>query len=219
MTVGFGDGDDDDQLTFHICLPFLFSIYVCIEGFFRCKACKFGIAIHNTSIWFYPLTYTMDHSHDDPWYRQNYSWSFPWEWNWYSTEILEHKANLPGLAETCWMEKRGDRKKGFARDPHRETSEEANSGVYDYRYVRKNGEVQERKATVYVDRMVWRMKWWPILPFCKSRTCINIRFNEEIGEGTGSWKGGCTGCGYEMLFGETPLECLQRMERERKFSR
>lgn len=30
-------------------------------------------------------------------------------------------------------------------------------------------------------------------------------------------KGGCTGCGYDIKPGETPLECLQRMERERKF--
>ena len=32
-----------------------------------------------------------------------------------------------------------------------------------------------------------------------------------------SWKGGCTGCSYDMIEGETIKACLGRMERERKF--
>jgi hypothetical protein len=44
-----------------------------------------------------------------------------------------------------------------------------------------------------------------------------IEFNDEVGERTGSWKGGTLGCGYNLLPNETPLECLRRMEKERKF--
>jgi hypothetical protein len=47
-----------------------------------------------------------------------------------------------------------------------------------------------------------------ILPKIKSKEC---------GERKGSWKGGTLGCSYELLPNETPLDCLKRMEKERKF--
>lgn len=90
-----------------------------------------------------------------------------------------------------------------------------------YRYILKNGEVQERVAKYYVGEREWRWRIFHPLaigPKKVSRT-INIDFDKEVGEGTGSWKGGCLGCGYEMLPGETPEQTLRRMERERKFSR
>lgn len=108
---------------------------------------------------------------------------------------------------------------------------------YDYTYTLESGEVQHRKAKVSVEEREWRwkcFKWWPsyiIFPFVKTvRRCIDVEFNDEVGEKTGSWKGGCIGCGYEMkkiyktelyVYNsyeyETPLECLRRMEKERKF--
>jgi hypothetical protein len=39
----------------------------------------------------------------------------------------------------------------------------------------------------------------------------------EVGERTGSYKGGTLGCSHKMLKGETPLQTLRRMEKERKF--
>lgn len=46
---------------------------------------------------------------------------------------------------------------------------------------------------------------------------IDVQFSDEVGERTGSWKGGTIGCGYNMLPGESPLDTLRRMEAERKF--
>ena len=95
----------------------------------------------------------------------------------------------------------------------------ATKHVYDFKYVLKSGEVQERKATVYVDRMEWRRRWLRWAPlFNLVRDCINVSFDGEVGERTGSWKGGVTGCGYELNPGETPEACLARMGRERKFT-
>lgn len=90
---------------------------------------------------------------------------------------------------------------------------------FPYRYVLRSGEVQERVATVYVERMEWRRKWtrW-IAMFAKRRQSIDVRFDSEVGENTGSWKGGVIGCGYTMLPGETPEMTLRRMERERVFN-
>jgi hypothetical protein len=87
-----------------------------------------------------------------------------------------------------------------------------------YRYKLRNGETQERTATVHVERMEWRRKWTRWLPlFAKVRTYIEVEFSDEVGERTGSWKGGVVGCGYEMKRGETAEQTMRRMEQERTF--
>ncbi len=90
--------------------------------------------------------------------------------------------------------------------------------TFPYTYTRLNGEVQQRTATVHGDVMEWRWRWFKWLPWPRRiRRSINIEFNDEVGERTGSWKGGCIGCGYDWRENETMEQCLRRMERERKF--
>lgn len=92
-------------------------------------------------------------------------------------------------------------------------------GTYLYRYTLRNGEVQRRLATVHVERREWRQRWLRWCPlFALRRQSIDVKFDGEVGERTGSWKGGTVGCGYDMLPGENALETLRRMERERKFN-
>lgn len=86
--------------------------------------------------------------------------------------------------------------------------------VHPYTYTLRSGEVQQRTATIKHDRRVWT-RWW--LPFRRVSNAIEVTFSGEVGERSGSWKGGCIGCGYEMQPGETPLQTLRRMELERKF--
>ncbi len=87
-----------------------------------------------------------------------------------------------------------------------------------YRYSLRSGQVQEREATIGVEEMEWRWRWLRWLPFPrKVRRSIDVSFSDEVGEQSGSWKGGTIGCGYEMRRDETPEECLRRMEDERKF--
>lgn len=92
--------------------------------------------------------------------------------------------------------------------------------VLPYQYRLRSGEVQVRAATVTVERRTWCWRGWPFRAVrwpSKSVTTIEVEFSGEVGERTGSWKGGVVGCGYEMSKGETPRECLRRMELERKF--
>mgnify|MGYP000896903959 FL=1 len=87
------------------------------------------------------------------------------------------------------------------------------AGEHDYTYVLRSGEVQKRKARITVEHREWTRPW---LPWRRVSDAIWVDFDGEVGERAGSWKGGTTGCGYEMAPGETPLETLRRMEGERK---
>ena len=130
-------------------------------------------------------------------------WHMPWEWRHIRTDIRR--------ADGSWAK----------RVQSYENGEPDNREVLTvpYRYVLRSGEVQERTATVYVERMEWRRKWTRWLPlFAKVRTSIDVAFDDEVGERTGSWKGGTIGCGYDMKPGETALDTLRRMEAERTFS-
>lgn len=91
--------------------------------------------------------------------------------------------------------------------------------TFPYTYVLKSGVIQERTATVFVERRAWRPKWltWTGC-FEKVRQSIDVHFSDEVGERSGSWKGGCIGCGWEMNPGESPEQTLRRMERERVFA-
>lgn len=71
---------------------------------------------------------------------------------------------------------------------------------------------------IYVEEQEWRPKWlrWT-KKWAHIKRCIKVDFDEEVGSRKGSWKGGCLGCGYEMLPGEDPIDCIKRMEKERQF--
>lgn len=92
------------------------------------------------------------------------------------------------------------------------------SETYPYSYTLRSGKVQQRTATLRVEEREWRQKWllWTSL-FSQRQRTISVDFSDEVGEKTGSWKGGCTGCGYSMRDGELPEQTLRRMEKERKF--
>ncbi|ATI19161.1 hypothetical protein KF4_079 [Vibrio phage vB_VpaS_KF4] len=95
-------------------------------------------------------------------------------------------------------------------------NEEIEKEIFDYTYVLESGEVQHRKATCYRECRQWHRKW---LPFIKMRrVAISIEFDDEVGERSGTWKGGTIGCGWDMLPNETIEQCLRRMEKERKFT-
>ncbi len=219
MSLAFGTGDDDGGVTLHVCIPWLFSIFVTLDGVFRCKECEMGIGIHSGSFWLYPLAWRMESAtKKDSWYRHTYCWHFPWTLNWWSTEILEHGRNTNEL-KAVWSESRKNRKPFFDGWPQREAAAASVSKTYPYAYILKNREIQQRKATVHVTRMTWRARWWPFIPIRKTSTSIDVKFDQEVGEETGSWKGGYTGCSYELRWQETPERCLSRMEHEREFRR
>lgn len=141
--------------------------------------------------------------------RKDWRWYMPWTYAWESTEHLDQDLKTVIVKEEKsnrnwdkYYEESEKYKKNYAR-------------TYDYTYNLKNGEVQQRKASVTIERRTWHMRGWPWKK--KIITSIHVAFDDEVGECTGSWKGGTIGCGYNLLPNETPEQCLRRMERERKF--
>jgi len=130
----------------------------------------------------------------------------PWCLNWIRTSKL--------ATDQTWMhETRKNRIEWYKSA----TEDLIWKGTYPYTYVLKNGTVQNRTATVTVEEREWRPRWfkWTTL-FAHIRRSIWIEFDAEVGERTGSWKGGTLGCGWELKPGQTPEEALREMEEQRK---
>ena len=98
---------------------------------------------------------------------------------------------------------------------------EENEFVYKYHYDytdKYDGAVIP--CTFWVEEREWRRKWFKWCDwkgFKDVRRYIEIKFDAEVGKRKGSWKGGCIGCDYTLKDGETPMECIKRMEKERDF--
>lgn len=97
---------------------------------------------------------------------------------------------------------------------HRWTQKHGEKLKAPYRYTLRSGRVQERTATYQHSQSLHTRPW---IPWRMLTDSIDVDFDGEVGEREGSWKGGTLGCGYVMKRGETPTECLRRMERERQF--
>lgn len=129
-------------------------------------------------------------------------WIFDWPWSWHT---LEYQKQMILNDENSWVSVFN-----YGAIPHSEQ--------YSYTYVLDNGTIQNRIATVSKRRHVFT---WSVLRWLRwpkwIRESIDIEFSDEVGERTGSWKGGCIGCSYPLKKGETMEQSLRCMEQERKF--
>jgi hypothetical protein len=187
----------DPRPHFHICLGWgqIFLYLPFKTKYDECDPPVYGIYYYEDGIW---LNLG----------RKVKCFHMPWELDWVRTSNLRHDG-------TWEHERRGDRKEFWDKEKWNAILW---SETYPYRYVLKSGTVQERSATVRVEEREWRPRWFKwTKKFAYIRKSISVEFNDEVGERTGSWKGGTIGCGYDILPTETPLQCLRRMEKERKF--
>ena len=162
------------------------------------------VAVYDGRLFATPWGRKYEWRRDDPWYVRGFSVLLnPFELRHYSTEVL--------CRDGAWITRSEPWEPDYKPDGRATFSE-------PYRYMLKSGAEQNVTASFHVDRMKWRplcLRWTSL--FEKSRTCIDVKFSDEVGERAGSYKGGCTGCSYEMLPHEAPHETLRRMERERRF--
>lgn len=136
--------------------------------------------------------------------KRRKSFPMPWQWSHFKSEVQLEDGSF-GIRSYSWKDGSSDGRKIYE---------------FPYRYVCRDGEVQDVIAKVFVSRMEWRWLGLKSLPWPhRIQTCIDVEFSESVGEGRGSWKGGCIGCGIQMLPKETPEQALRRMEKTRRFER
>ena len=141
-----------------------------------------------------------------------YKWSktirLPWDWHQIDREIY--------LKDNTW---KSSKEIDMYDDPDNLIYKES----HPYIYTLRNGKMQERIATINVERRhltyaIFKPKWLRRFKFLNwIKQSIHVKFDGEVGEDTGSWKGGCIGTGYDLLPNETPKKCLRRMEATEKF--
>jgi hypothetical protein len=210
FNIGFEVGSGDDAIKLTLCLA-LFSLHVGLSGPFLRKFARrvlrgsyegrsTSFRIFDNAIWWECWAPTMSWTKGEPWWMR-WTWHAPWTW-----EHVRH----------TYLNADGSVHHDAGRQEYQAPAE--TKAQYSYRYVLKNGTAQDRVATVNGDEREWRWRWFKWSPWPrKIRRSIDVSFNDEVGERTGSWKGGTVGCGYDWLHGETQEQALRRMERERTF--
>lgn len=124
-----------------------------------------------------------------------------WPWTWHT---LAYEEMLP---DGTW-------RSVFNRDDKAAYVEH-----HPYTYMLQSGEIQHRTAAVSKRRHVICYRAFKALGWPRwIKEGIDVTFSDEVGERTGSWKGGTIGCGYDLRPDETIGDCLRRMEAERKFA-
>jgi len=166
----------------------------------ECDCPKWGISIHNNTFWIYRGGKGNMNGGNKWW-----TWHIPFiTKEWMRTSIL--------LKNDTWEHETKSNRKDFYKD---EWKQKRKSWTYDYTDS-YDGEII--LTTIYVGEKEWRPKWlkWTKL-FNIINRYIDVEFSKECGRKKGEWKGGILGCSYILLPNEEPLDCLKRMEKERKF--
>jgi hypothetical protein len=186
---------------FHIKLPFRTKLE---EG---CDMPQYGFKVFGNTLWIHAGYKEFD--------KQIGQVTKPRWWTFYAPWVWEHEKHLVlGTDGLC------HKYVSFNKD-YEEYKE-----TWPFVYTLKSGEIQVRHATCEVHFRQWRWNWLlklskklGIKPFGPKNPWlyIDISFSEEIGERSGTWKGGTVGCSYSLKEGETIKTCLNRMQDERTF--
>ena len=184
----------------HVKLPFKTKLR---EG---CDMPQYGIAIHNDTFWVYKggfydesIGQVQDRNSSWAWYLPFFSYEFDGHWVQDKKRQWVLMGNRHNDGPEAWKFREVD----------------AYTETHHYQYTLQSGKVQERTATCSIEKRKWHRKWFPFLT--RTSQIIDIEFSDEVGESSGSWKGGTIGCSYEMMPADTIESCLRRMEKERKF--
>lgn len=168
-------------------------------------------------------------------YKKTYCFHLPWSWDWTRTsyltdfnkrlfnktelELLESIVNNLDFVKSDWWMSETYKTKYRIYPWEKKWKDLLHIENHPYKYKLKNGLVQTRNAEIYIAEREWRWRWFKWLKYPrKIWRAIEINFDGEVGERTGSWKGGTIGCSYEMKPGEEIIDTLKRMEKERIFN-
>lgn len=177
---------------FHFYLPFKTKLK---EG---CNLPEYGIAIHNDTLWLY-IGGEFDESIGQC--TKNDQWK-TWDLPFFSYKFDGH-----------WIQNKDRKWTLVENEAYLYRKDQAYTEVHPFTYTLKSGTIQERTATCTVEKRKWHRKWFPFL--ARVQEVIDIEFNDEVGERSGSWKGGTIAMTHELLPNESIADCLTRMKQER----
>lgn len=224
-SLRFFDGDSDRDICLFIgCGLFAFWFVLdsvlprkWVPDYTKCGTSReTGFSYFGSALWFYPWTDRDEWHRDSPWYLKSYTIHMPWDYVWVRTSTK--------LRNNAWhhelKNKRADSQNRPWSESYKWLKDHRWTETHPYKYTHFDGTVQTVNATLYVEEREWRQRWlkWTKL-FATKKLTIGIDFDSEVGEETGSWKGGVLGCGYDLKPNERPIDALRRMEYERTFSR
>lgn len=180
---------------FHIRLPFKTKLE---EG---CDMPRYGIAFHSGTAWIHKGGEYTDGQVQNGWV----AWDLP-----FFTDVFDGHWILSETGD--WV--RMANKWNSAPSPWEFRTEGAYVEEHPYLFVARDGTEQYAVARCTRERRHWHRKWFPFLK--KTSDIIEIEFSQGVGGRVGSWKGGTTGCSWEILPGEAIEDALFRMEQTRK---
>ena len=197
---------------FLLLLPFVFfgwgMLYIKLPiktGIQDCESGAYGFAYHDNTIWIY-----IGGGGNDDGGKKWKTISMPWTYDWVRTSTY--------MADGTWFDETKEKILKWRGDGYGTKNWlSENKWTKTLPFVDKVDN-KTVNATIHVEIMEWRpraFKWTSL--FSKSKKSIYIDFDNEVGREKDSWKGGVLGCSYELKEGETPEQCLKRMEQERKF--
>ena len=197
---------------FLLLIPFVFFgwgvLYINLPiktGIQDCESAAWGFNYHDDTIWIY-IGGGGNFEGGKKWK----TFSMPWEFDWVRTSTY--------LRDETWFNetsKKGVSWKGEGYGTQKWLSENKWSKTLPFIDKYDNTTVN---ATISVTVREWRpraLKWTSL--FSRIKKQIDIEFDNEVGREKGSYKGGTLGCSYEMREGESPEQCLKRMEEARNF--
>lgn len=170
---------------------------------------QYGFSYHGKGLWFH-WGQKSTPSNGDASHKQARYWVLWMPWGYKSAfkqDYFNHAGEFMFTLQPCHL-------------PHKLYTAEKEikksiSRSFPYQYKLQSGQIQQRIATIYATQMYWRMRGLPFI--VKKNKSIEIEFNDEVGERSGTYKGGVIGCSYKMKKYESPEETLRRMEIERIF--
>ncbi len=185
--------------------------------YYEIHAREFGFRFTDDMLTLYFGAQTHDSSTTQDW-----SWRIPWKvWRHVRFSLYDLKG------DHFWTQfERQKKGLGFASfEQQRKKEDECPKAKFEF----EDYDGKRITVTTHIEEREWRWgdKWCKWLSWFKKpliRRSLDLKFSEEVGPEKGSWKGGTTGHGIDMLPGELHEEAFRRycgMEwntrREQKF--
>ena len=177
-----------------------------------CDAPRWGVAIHSDTFWVYKGG-DGNMGGGSRWWTWDLPW-FTWEHVRHDVQCNLGDEDAPDIRLVPYdhLQRLNDGKY---------IPLEENELVYKYHYdYTDSHDGTVVPCTFWVEEREWRRKWFKTFGWDATRRVskyIEISFKDEVGPKKGSWKGGVMGCSYDLLPSEDPMDCIKRMEKERRF--